>query len=80
MAQHRFRDFKVRDDAILEGAHCDDVGRGAAEHPFGFVAHRQHLVRSGLHGDHRRFAQDNALILYVDERVGRPEIDADVTG
>ena len=52
----------------------------AAEHPLGFVTDRQHLVRARLHCHHRRFAQHDALIFDVDERVGRAEIDTDVAG
>ena len=80
MPQHRLGHFEIRDDAVLQRPHGDDVGGRAAEHPLGFVADRQHLVRARLHRDHRRFAQNDALILDVNQRVGRAEIDPDVAG
>ena len=80
MPQHRFGDFEVGDHAIFQRADRDDIRRRAAEHPFRLVAHRQHFVRARLHCDHRGLAQDDALILHVDERVRRAEIDTDVAG
>src|SRR5437870_2252423 len=49
VAQHGFRDIEVRDDAIFERSHCDDVCQCAAEHAFGFVTDSQHSVGAGLH-------------------------------
>ena len=78
MTQHRFRHFEVRDDAVFQWTHRHDVCRRATEHALGFVAHREDLVRAGLHRHDRWFAQNDPLILYVNESVGRAEIDSDV--
>ncbi len=80
MTQHRFGHFKVRDHAIFQRPHRDNVRRRAPEHSLRLVADREHFVGAGLHGHHRRFAQDDALVFYVDQRVGGTEIDADVVG
>ena len=80
MPQHRLGHFEVGDDAVLQRTDGDDIGRRAAEHAFRLVADGEHFVRAGLHRHDRRLAQDDALILDVDERVGRAEIDADVVG
>ena len=80
VAEHCFGDFKVGDDAVLEWADRDDVAGRAAEHAFGIVADGEDFVGTGLHGDDRRFAQDDAVVLHIDECVGGAEVDADVTG
>ena len=80
MPEHRFGDFEIRDHAIFQRTHRDDVRGRAAEHPLRFVTDRQHFIRARLHCDHRRFAQHDALIFHVHERVGRAEIDTDVAG
>lgn len=41
---------------------------GAAQHALGFVSHGQNLVP--LDGDDRRLAQNDALVLDVDQGVG----------
>ena len=80
MPQHRLGHFEVRDHAIFQRAHRHDVAGRAAEHALGFVADGQHFVGARLHRDDRRFAQDDALIFDINQRVGRAEIDADVAG
>ena len=80
MAQHRLGHFEIGDDAVLERSHGNDVGRRAAEHAFRLVADGQHLGSAGLHRYNGRFAQNDTLILDVNEGVGGTEIDPDVTG
>ncbi len=80
MTQHRLGHFEVCDHAVFQRSHGHDVGRRPAEHPFRFIADREHFVGAGLDGDNRRFAQDNPLVFNVDQRVRRPEIDPDVVG
>lgn len=79
MGQHSLGDFEVGDDAVFERTDGHNIARRAAEHALGLVADGKDLVRAGLHGDHGWLAQDNALIADVDQGVGRPEIDSDVT-
>ena len=43
----------------------------AAEHALGLVADGEHLVGADLHGDDRRLAQDDAVVLDINQRVGR---------
>ena len=78
--QHRLGDFEIGDDAILHWADRDDVAGCATQHPLGFVAHGEDALGAGLDCDHGRFAQDDAAIADVDERVGGAEINADVVG
>ena len=80
VTQHRFGHFEVRDDAIFQGPHGDDVGRRASEHPLRFIADCEHFVGPGLDRHDRRFTKHDALVFDVDERVRRPEVDADVAG
>jgi hypothetical protein len=78
MAEHRLGNLEVRDDAVLERTDGHDITGGAAEHSFCLVANRQDPARSSLHRDDRWFPKDNPVVLYVDERVGRPQINTDV--
>ena len=78
VAQHRLGDVEVGDDAVLHRADGGDVAGRAAEHPLGLVADGADLAGDGVEGDDGGLAQDDALVLHVDERVGRAEIDADV--
>ena len=78
MPQHRFGHFEVRDHAIFQRAHRDNVRRRTAEHAFRLIAHRQHFVRAGLHRHHGRLAQNDPLVFYINQRVRRAEINPDV--
>ena len=69
MAQHGLGDFEVCDDSILERADGHNVAGRAAEHAFGVIAHGEHLVGAGPHRDDRRLAQDDAVVLDVDQGV-----------
>ena len=80
MPQHRLGHFEIRDDAIFQRPHCDDVRRRAPEHALGLVAHRQHFDGAGLNRHDRGLAQHDALIFDINERVRRPEIDPDIAG
>ena len=79
MGQHGLGNLEVGDDAVFERTDGDDVAGRAAEHAFGLIADGEDFVRAGLHGDHGGFAQHDALIAYIDQGVGRSEIDPDVT-
>ena len=52
VTQHRLGHLKVGDDTIFERPNGDDVRRGSAKHPLGFVAHGKDLIGAGLHRDH----------------------------
>src|SRR5581483_4660394 len=84
VAEHRFGDLEIRDHAVLQRPDRDDAARGAAEHAFGLRAHGQNFFApalvSLLHRDHRRLVADDALILDVDQSVGRAEINGKVVG
>ena len=76
--QHRLGDLEVGDDAVLERADGDDVGRGAPEHALGLVADGEDHVGASLDGDDAGLAQDDAVVLDVDEGVGGAEVDPDI--
>jgi hypothetical protein len=80
MAQHGLGDFEVGDDAVLEGTDGDDVARGAAEHAFGIISDGEHLIGAGFDRDDGWLAQDDAVVLDVDQSVRGAEVDADVIG
>ena len=80
MAEHRLGDFEIRDDAVLQRADRDDIARRPAEHAFGVVADGEHLVGAGLDRHDRWLAQNDAVVLDVDQRVRGAEVDADIIG
>ena len=80
VAQHRLGNFKVGDDSILQGAYRGDVAGRASQHPFGLFTDGKNLGGAGLDRNNGRLAQDDAVILDIDQRVGGAEIDADIAG
>ena len=72
MPEHRFGDLEVGDDAVFQRPHRDDICRGASEHALGFVADGEHFGSARLHRHDRGFAQDDALILDVNQGVAVP--------
>jgi hypothetical protein len=78
MAQHDLGDIDIRDHAILEWSYRHDAFRRTAEHALRFQPNALDALGAALDGYHRRLVEDNALALYVDERVGGAQIDRDV--
>jgi hypothetical protein len=58
-----------------------DVAGRTAQHHLGFLADGQHLALAALRreGDDRRFVQDDASTLHIDQRVRCSEVDAHVS-
>ena len=77
---HLLGHVEVADDPVAQRADGDDVRRRPADHPLGLGADGEDLLRLGVDRDHRRLAHHDAAIADVDERVGGPEVDADVAG
>ena len=77
MLDHLFRDFEIGDDAVPQGSDGFDVAGCTAEHQLGLVADRQNLLAAALidNSDHRRFIENDAACLDVDQSVGGSEID-----
>ena len=78
--QHFFGNGEVGYDAVFQGADGFDVARRTAQHAFGFKADRgDGLGAAGVatttDGDYRGFVQDNALAAYINQRIGRAQID-----
>ncbi len=78
--QHLLGDFEVGDDAVLHGLNRHDIAGRAAQHLFGFFAHRFHFAGVFVDGYDRRLVDDNALIGSENEGVGGAEIDGQVIG
>ena len=70
---------EIRNHAVLHRAHRRDVAGRSAQHVLGFDADRDDDLAAArgfiLHGDHRRFVQNDAAFAHVDQRVRRPEIN-----
>src|SRR2546428_524118 len=58
VAEHRFGDFEISDDAILHGPNSHDISRRASEHPFGFFAYGQDVSGARLNRYHGRVSQN----------------------
>ena len=75
---HLLGHVEVADDAIAQGPDGDDVGRRAAQHALRLCANREHALGALVDRDDARLADDDAAVAYVNERVRRAKIDADV--
>src|SRR6516225_998127 len=80
MAEHRFGNLEVCDDAVLHRPDRYYIPWGSSQHALGFLANRQNVRGSRLNRDDGRLSQNNPSIPYVDERVCRPKIDTNVVG
>jgi hypothetical protein len=80
VAQHGFGDFEVGNHAVLHGSNSHDVSGRSAQHPLGFLTDRQHVGRASLNGHDGGFAQNNAPVSYINERVGSAKVYPNVVG
>ena len=81
--EHFAGDNEIGNDAVFERTDGSDAARRTSQHFFCFRTHRQCFIPShtvSLHGDYRGFVQNNAFTLYINERIGRTQIDSDVVG
>src|SRR3989344_624028 len=70
--------LEIGNDAVYDGLDRLDVRGSAAEHLFGLCADGHYLPRLCVHCDDARLIDDDAAALYIDERIGRTEVDADI--
>ena len=73
--QHLLRHLKVGDNAVLHRADRNNVARCAAKHLLCVAAYGLDLIRDLVDRNDRRFRDDDAATLCVNERIGRAEID-----
>ena len=68
---HLFGDFKIGNHAVAQRTNGMNVARRAAQHLFGFVAHRQNLFFAAIffNRNHGRLVQHDTLSLNVDQRI-----------
>ena len=80
--QHGRGNVKIRNNAVLEGAHRHDGAGCAANDRLGLMADAAHpqLVAARVHGDDAWLAHDDAAALHVHKGVGGAQINADVFG
>src|SRR3989344_3004432 len=83
IAEHRFGNAIVRDDAILHRTVRDDVVGGPADHRLRFRTDSEYLVAAVLavrlaYRDDRRLIDDDPLPGHEDEDVGGPEVYAEL--
>jgi hypothetical protein len=78
VTQHLFGDVEVGDDAVLERPDRGDRAWGAAQHPLRFDPDGVDLAVARVDRHHGGLRQHDAATAYVDERVGRAEVDRHV--
>ena len=80
MLDHFLGGVEIRDDAITHRADRLDAAGGPAKHEFCILANGQDFLDPvfDVIRDHRRFGQNDALTLYIDQRVCCPEVDRHV--
>src|SRR4029077_17952432 len=78
VSDHLLGVVEVGDHAVPHRTHRDYVGRGAPQHAPGFGADAEHLAGALAHGHDRRLIEDDAAPADVHERIGGPEVDADI--
>ena len=78
VVEHLLGDAEVGDDAVVERADGDDVGRGAADHALGLGADGEDLLVDAVDGDDGGLVDDDAAALDHDKRIGGSQVDADV--
>ena len=76
---HPLGDLEVGDRAAAQRTHGDDVAGRAADHLPRLAAGGEHLAGLPVERDDRGLVEHDALALHVDERVGRAEVDREVT-
>src|SRR5690606_5184907 len=80
--QHRFGDFEVADDAVLERTDRADAAGRFAQHLFGRPAHRiaviEHTIGAALDSDDRRLVEHDALAAHTDQGVAGPQVDTHI--
>jgi hypothetical protein len=64
--------------AVLQWTNGDDISGSSSQHAFGFIPNCENLARTRSDGDNRRLAQNDALILDINEGICRTQVDADI--
>src|SRR5690348_6114263 len=80
VVQHQFSDIEIADDAVLQRTHRNDVRGRATDHPLGIGTDGQRPFGLRIDRHHRGLVDDNALPPYQYQRVGRAQVNTDVTG
>jgi len=78
MTNHLLGVLEVRDHAVAQRTHRDDVGGRATEHSSGFSPDGEHLAGALAHCNDRWLVDDDAAPADVHQGVGGPEVDAHV--
>ena len=78
--EHVLGHLEVGDHAVLHRPYEEQDARRASEHLLGLGADRLDAVALAVDDDHRRLADDDAVRLGEDERVGRTQVDGQVAG
>ena len=80
VVEHSLRHLEVRDDAVLERPHRDDVGGRPADHALGLCADGEDLLADLVDRDDGGLVDDDAAAPHQAQGVRRAQVDADVVG
>ena len=80
MLQHFFSHLKISNYPILQRSNGRNISGSSAQHSLGICSNGSYrfltIVCSNC--DHRRFVQNDALVLDIHQSVGRTEVDGHV--
>jgi hypothetical protein len=84
VAEHRFGNFEVGDDAVLDRSDSSNAGRSSTEHRLRVVPDRQDAISAAVPiiGDcnDAGFRTDEALALHVDQGICSSQVDSEIVG
>src|SRR5580698_2702847 len=78
--QHGLGDIEVGDYAVFHRPDGGDISGGATQHSLGLGSDGADFAGDGVERDDRGLAQNDSLVLNVNQRVGGAQIDSDVVG
>jgi len=82
MAQHRFGDFEICDNAIPHRSYGDNIAGGPSDHILGLQPHRQDAVFSthiGSHSHNRWLAQHDSFTLDINQCIRCSKVYGKIT-
>ena len=65
----------VRNNAVAQRMHSDDIAGGTAQHIPCLCAHLQDFAGILVHSNHRGLPYNNALITLKDQHIGRSQVN-----
>ena len=75
---HLFRHSIIRNHALPQRTHCNDIARRPSKHQSRFLADCFDFICVAVKCNHRRLLQDNSLALHIYQYTGCTQINSDI--